>query len=105
MSEQQRKARWKIAGFMLASLPAFYIAGYLALSQNVGVESPIREFPSRGLALSYVPLAWIESWLRHSEVGIAMPDSAGTQAGGEIIFIGHDRHPNESPSGRGRGPS
>jgi hypothetical protein len=101
MSEKHRKARWKLTGFTLAALPALYVGGYLALSQNVGVESPIREFKSRGLALSYLPLAVFESWMRRCEVGIAMPDRTGTPGAGEIIFAGHDQYPKKGPSSRG----
>jgi len=91
MSERCGKARWKIAGFTLAALPAFYVAGYLGLSRNVGVGAPVREFQSRGPAMSYLPLALIESWMRRCQVGIAMPDRAGTPGAGEIIFAGHNR--------------
>jgi hypothetical protein len=91
MSEPQGKSRWKIAGFTLAALPILYVAGYLALSRNIGVGSPIRAFRSRGLAMSYLPLALIESWLRRCEVGIAMPDPTGTPGAGDVIFAGHDR--------------
>jgi hypothetical protein len=94
MSEPHRKARWRITGFTLAAIPILYVAGYLALSRNVGVDTPIREFQSRGLAMSYLPLALIESWIRHRQVGIAMPDRAGTPGAGTIIFAGHDQYPN-----------
>ena len=91
MSERRGKARWIIAGFTLTAIPILYVAGYFALSRNFGVESPIREFQSRGLAMSYLPLALIESWMRRCQVGIAMPDRAGTPGAGEIIFAGHNR--------------